>query len=192
MQIRAGACPRAYNRSSTLAFGSPVVRVATVVQSCAMKRLLSLLLCTVLPMACAPRRTQREGRVEQVLKDARGHASTFARHFSTRVSPQVIAAWQESLAKEGPAKFEERDGPLCVRATWGDYVIDHSLYFFFEAPAADSPITSIVRDDRGFGAAMGELGRHNRPDGPTPTTELERCEAMNAAEKWIQETRPAN
>lgn len=134
-------------------------------------------LASTLP-ACGASLTAQERAVAQTFADARRDAAAFAAHFDPALAPGTLASWQASFAREAPPKFEQGRGPVCVRAYWGEYVIDHSYFLYLRGTPGGFVITEVVYDS-GFGPALGSLGGTEHR--ARPPSEYERCLAANAA-----------
>lgn len=128
--------------------------------------------------ACGPSLTARERMVARVFADARRDEARFAAHFDPAMSPEVVRSLRASFARESAPKFEQGDGPVCVRAYWGEWVIDHSVYLYLR-PSPGGFVVTEVASDAGSWAALGELaGTEHRA---SPASESDRCVAANAA-----------
>lgn len=116
--------------------------------------------------------------MNRVFVDARRDDAAFAAHFDPGWSPEAVRGLRTALAQEGAPKFEQGRGPVCVRAYWGEWVIDHSYYFYLR-PVGGGFVITDVASDRGFGPALASLGGTERR--APMKSEYDRCVAANAA-----------
>ena len=122
--------------------------------------------------------TRYERDVQRLFSDARNNDPNFALHFSKSFSPDDIAQYRQTFADKKPPKVELEDGPWCVRAYWGEYVIDESYFIFYALEESRRVIVS-AQWDSGFGAAMGGLFSHGESN-PGPSL-YDRCVIANNA-----------
>lgn len=137
-----------------------------------------VVLAVALVPACGASPTARERTLIRMFADARGDEAAFAAHFDPGVPRDRVRTLREAFARESAPKFEHGRGPVCVRAYWGEYVIDRSYYVYLRAIPGGFVVTDVVFDT-GFGPALA--GVFAVEHHPPAVSEFDRCMAANAA-----------
>jgi len=138
-----------------------------------------LVLAVALAPACGASRTPQERTLVRLFAAARGDEAAFAAHFDPAMSRDRVRGLRGLFAHEPTPKFEQGRGPVCVRAYWGEYFVDHAYYFYLRPIPGGYVVTDVASDSGGFGQALGGLfaTEHRAPT----ESELDRCTAANAA-----------
>lgn len=137
-----------------------------------------LALVVALVPACGPSLTARERMVTRMFADARRDEATFAAHFDPGMAREQVRALRDAFARESPPRFEQERGPVCVRAYWGEWVIDHGYYIYLR-PSPGGFVVTDVESDSGFGPALASVGALE--DRLPSVSVHDRCTAANAA-----------
>ncbi len=126
----------------------------------------------VLMMSCA---SPYERKISKIYGESQKEIAVFQKNFSPEIDKQAISNLQKKFETKGKPKVEQAEGPVCVRAYWGDTVINGSVYFYFQ----DGEPKMIERFESGgsFRQSMGNLLRHNSR--PPKRNKLAECIEAN-------------